>query len=71
MSRSAAEVSYHPFQMFQRFILSRPRNCIILVGMMFFRRRWSRRERRMSSVSWERIRNRRRERFLLSITSDW
>ena len=32
MSRSAAEVSYHPFQMFQRFILSRPRELYYIGG---------------------------------------
>ena len=66
MNRSAAGVSYYPFQMIQRMVLSRPRELYYMVEMIFFRHRWSRRGKPMSSVSWEQNRIKMQKRFLLS-----
>lgn len=66
MNRSAAGVSYYPFQMIQRMVFQDRESCTTLVEVIFFRHRWSRRGNPMSSVSWEQNRIKRQKRFSLS-----
>ena len=66
MNRSAAGVSYYPFQMIQRMVLSRPRELYYIGGNDILPAPLERRGKPMSSVSWEQNRIKMQKRFLLS-----
>lgn len=66
MNRSAAGVSYYPFQMIQRMVLSRPRELYYIGGNDILPAPLEPQRKPMSSVSWEQNRIKMQKRFLLS-----